>query len=571
VGYSTYEKELLAIVLAVQHWKCYLLGVRFIILTDQESIKYFAEQKLTTILQQRWSAKLLGFEFEIRYRRGKENLAADALSRRFAEGEISTITITQPKWHNDVLASYIGDDEMQTLIKKLEVDPNSVSHYHLIGPLVRYKDRIAVGNSKEHKLKLIEMVHASADGGHSGNLGTYRKLKNYFFWKGLKSDVQAWVSECDCCQRNKHENVSPPGLLQPLPIPEQAWRHVTMDFITGLPKSEGKDVIMVVVDRFTKYSHFVALNHPYTAKVVAKEFMNSICKLHGIPESIISDRDPIFLSAFWKELFELLGTDLKLTTAYHPQTDGQSERVNACLETFLRCMTGQKPNCWNSWLSLAEWWFNVHHHSRLGMTPFKALYGYDPPLLGYHKEQPCKVAAVEEYLGERRLMDSIIKETLEAASARTKVMADKRRSERVFEVGDYVYLKLQPYRQTSVAVRHNFKLSARYYGPYEVIQRIGEVAYKLKLPETTRIHPVFHVSQLKKKIGHAKVAVQELPYADQHGQLRVKPAKILDRRMVKRQNKAVAQVLIQWFNAAPDDATWEDYDFVKDQFPSFCL
>ena len=180
--------------------------------------------------------------------------------------------------------------------------------------------------------------------------------------------VEDFVKQCFVCQQAKHTNHSPPGLLQPLPIPEGVWMDISMDFIEGLPKSNGYSVIMVVVDRLTKFAHFVAVKHPYTASTIAQLFMDNIVKLHGLPNSIVSDRDIIFVSAFWKELFKLYIVNLQLSTAYHPQSDGQTERVNQCLELYLRYAVQDSPKTWHSWLSLAQLWYNsTYHSSRLSI------------------------------------------------------------------------------------------------------------------------------------------------------------------------------------------------------------
>lgn len=206
----------------------------------------------------------------------------------------------------------------------------------------------------------MQDIHGSSLGGHAGITATYQRLKRHFFWPQMKEAVHKFVQECANCQLNKGEHVAAPGLLQPLPIPQEAWNSVGMDFITRLPKSKGQEVILVVVDRLTKYSHFIGLAHPFTTVTVAQAFMDHIYKLHGLPLTIISDRDPVFTSRFLQELMRKLEVQLNMGTAYHPQTDGQTEKVNQCLEQYLRSMVYDKQSKWAQYLSLAEWWYNTN-------------------------------------------------------------------------------------------------------------------------------------------------------------------------------------------------------------------
>jgi hypothetical protein len=193
------------------------------------------------------------------------------------------------------------------------------------------------------------------------------------------------------------------GLLQPLPIPEGVWRDLSMDFIEGLPKSEGYSVIMVIVDRLTKYAHFIQVKHPCTTTCIAQLFMDIVVKLHGLPLSIVTDRDTIFVSHFWKELFKLYKVNLQLNTAYHPQTDGQTERVNQCVEMYLICVVQDAPKTWKSWLALAELWYNTSLHTSLGCSPFKALYGYDPNIGAVPTIPPSTSPTVAEVTENREL------------------------------------------------------------------------------------------------------------------------------------------------------------------------
>lgn len=232
-----------------------------------------------------------------------------------------------------------------------------------------------VGQVPSLRQELFSHFHDSAIGGHSGVQVTRKRLSSLIYWKGLTTDVKKWIRECVVCQRCKGETVTSPGLLQPLPVPNRAWLVISMDFIEGLPSSNKKNFILVVVDHLTKYGHFLPLSHPYTAKDVANEYMVHIYKLHGMPESIISDRDKIFVNHFWQELFRQSGTRLLLSTAYYPQTDDQTEVLNWCLKNYLRCMSGETPTQWSYWLPLTEWWYNSSFHSSIQLSPYEALYG----------------------------------------------------------------------------------------------------------------------------------------------------------------------------------------------------
>ena len=274
--------------------------------------------------------------------------------------------------------------------------------------------------------------------------------EDHFFWTGMKKDILTFVAECDVCQRHKGETINTPGTLQPLPIPTSIWTEVSMDFITGLPKSGNKSVIMVVVDRLSKYAHFCALSHPFTPTLVAQSFMDQIFKLHGMPTSIVSDCDPIFTSNFWQELFRIQGTQLKISTSYHPQTDGQTEAVNKCLETYLRCFTSEKQHLWVQWLPLAEWWSNTNYHATTKMTPYEAVYGQLPPSPTSYLKGCSKVQAVDQLLQHSATMLAHLRENLHQAQNRMKQQVDQHRSERQFQEGDQVFLRLQPYKQTSL-------------------------------------------------------------------------------------------------------------------------
>jgi hypothetical protein len=227
-------------------------------------------------------------------------------------------------------------------------------------------------------------AHSSPVGGHFGYLKTINRVSSSFIWPGLRTAVKAFIRNCMVCQRCKYDTLKPAGLLQPLAIPDRIWSDISMDFIDGLPSSQGHDTIMVVVDRLSKYAHFVPLKHPYTALSVAKAFVANIVRLHGMPLSIVSDRDRVFLSNFWRSLFQLHDTALCYSSSYHPQSDGQTEVINRILEQYLRCYTYDNPKKWLEWLPWAEYSYNTSVHSSTKMSPFEAVYGVSPPsMLSY--------------------------------------------------------------------------------------------------------------------------------------------------------------------------------------------
>jgi hypothetical protein len=228
---------------------------------------------------------------------------------------------------------------------------------------------------------------------------TYRRLKQYFAWKGMKTAVHNYVQSCIVCQQAKLDRSKSPGLLQPLLILDESWQIISMDFIDGLPQSGSANCVLV--DKFTKFAHFLPLRHPYIATSVAKVFLDQVYKLHGLPQSIVSNRDPIFTSNFWKELFSLAKVQLRLSTAYHPQSDGQTERVNQYLETFLRCFVSACPKSWLSYLSLAEYWYNTFYHTAIGMSPFEVLYGRSSRSFGLSVPNVPMAQGLEEWLQER--------------------------------------------------------------------------------------------------------------------------------------------------------------------------
>jgi hypothetical protein len=252
-------------------------------------------------------------------------------------------------------------------------------------------------------------------GGHLGIQATYKRLQKIFYWQGMKLSVESYVKQCSICQQAKHELCKYLGLLQSLHVPSQSWTDISMDFIEGLPTFSGYIMILVVVDRFTKYNHFLPIKHPFTTAYIAQVFMDNIVKLHGVPTTSVCDRDKVFTSNFWTELFKLLKIELKFSSACHPQTNDQTERVNQCLEILLRWCIQTSPKVWSKWLSLVELWYNTTYHSSLQCSPFKVLYGTNPSPSLVPTLRSTDHHDVFEVLKERQLFAEMLKEQLTGA------------------------------------------------------------------------------------------------------------------------------------------------------------
>ena len=313
----------------------------------------------------------MSYDFEIMYKKGSENRVADALSR-VSSHEIASLAVSavSSTLNQQILSSYEDDQGIQKIIQDLQRDPASHSSFIWEKGQLRRKGKLVVGRNFELLSQILQIFHSSGLGGHSGIHATYQRITSILYWKGLWKMVREFLRNCTVCQQYKTENIASPGLLQPLPVPKSIFSDISMDFVEGLPKSSGKDVIMVVVDRLTKYSHFIALVHPFAVSTVAAAYLDHVFKLHGNPSTIVSDRGPVFTSRFWQDLFKLQGMAIHLSSSYHPQTDGQTEVVNKCLEGYLRCVAGQYPHTWCKLLSLAEYWYNTNYHSSLELTPF---------------------------------------------------------------------------------------------------------------------------------------------------------------------------------------------------------
>ena len=347
---------------------------------------------------------------------------------------------------------------------------------------------------------ILAELHASPLSGHVGTAKTTELVKRRFYWPKMDKEIKSYVQSCVKCQSNKASNRHSQGLLQALPVPQEPWEQVTMDLITQLPVTKKKnDAIVVFVDKLTKMTHLVPTKTTVSAPHLAEMFYKEIIRLHGIPKSIVSDRDPRFTSNFWKCLWKLLGTKLAMSTAYHPQTDGQTERMNRTLEDMLRAYVNYEQDDWDHYLTAAEIAINNSQQASTRFSPYYLNYGRHPtlPLLldksKMRTDQVYNPKAGETYQKMHERIE-IARKNLEQARQRQTFYANQKRTEVEYEVGQKVYLSTA----NLSTKQRSPKLTPRFIGPFKIIQRVGKVAYELELPNNIKIHPIVHVSGLRK-------------------------------------------------------------------------
>ena len=439
------------------------------------------------------------------------------------------------------------------------------------GGVLYFGDRLCVPDQEELRRQILDEAHRTPYAMHPGSTKMYQDLKNRFWWPGMKRDIARYVSICLTCQRVKAEHQRPGGVLQPIQIPEWKWEDISMDFIVGLPRTtNGFDAIWVIVDRLTKSAHFLAIKISYSMEKLAQLYLQEIVRLHGVPRTIISDRDSRFTSHFWKCVQSAMGTQLKFSTAFHPQTDGQTERVNQVLEDMLRACALDFKGSWCKYLSLAEFAYNNSYQATIGMAPYEALYGRRcrSPICWYESGEQKELELQTDLVADTTAAIQQIRQRIETAQSRQKSYADTRRRPLEFSVGDSVFLRVAPMKGV-MRFGKKGKLSPRYVGPYLISRRVGKVAYELELPqEMSAVHNVFHVSMLKKHTPDATQVIEP-----QSVQIREdlsydsRPIQIIDRAVKKLRNKEVPLVKVIWHSHTAEEATWETEASMRQKYP----
>lgn len=578
--YPVHEQELLAIIHALQCWRPYLHGAKFTIRTDHKSLEFIKTQPFLSARQSRWKDVIANFDFDIEYVEGDKNVVADGLSRRPDHQRTSTATVSPstPSAVNAVMTvSAATIEPLITQIRRCNSgDPYYASairrvnqhdsDFRLEGDLLLYKQRLYVPADAALRTRILRECHDTPLSGHAGTDKTIEQVKRRFYWPGMDADTAAYVSSCDACQRNKPSQQKQLGTMKPLPIPSRPWQCVSLDLITDLPLTRrGHDAIVVFVCKLTKMVHYVATRTSVTSPELASIFLNNIVRLHGIPDAIVSDRDPRFTAHFWRGFWSSLQTTLMMSTAFHPQTDGQTERANRTLEEMLRAFVRFDQTDWDDHLTAAELAVNNSKHASTGYTPFYLNYGQEVSMpidhelnasLSHTRNNPTAIERL------RTLREAIKTATtsLERAQQRQAQYVDAHRRDVTFTVGDQVLLSTEHLKLIGPAHMRTAKFAYRYIGPFTIKRKVNDNAYELELPSAMHIHPVINISRLKmyqdprERFPHREVEDMRPPaIVSESGNEEYEVERIL----AKRGTGQRCEYLVKWKGYPIWEATWE--------------
>jgi hypothetical protein len=608
-NYITHDQELLAIVKSLEHWRHYLEGTPFEILTDHANLKWFMETTSLNHRQVRSYLALTKYDFVITHRPGATN-PADGPSRRpdyMAEAQKPSQRYNQAfvkpmqellKKGGLVGAAYVAAvttraagrsaelDEFADALREYEVEERRHSHAdkHMEDEddtdssdeeseddsereVAQSGAKGAEGHpagtialsTPEEKARALEECHYSPMAGHFGARKTQEKLQRRYYWRGLPKDVKDYCNDCLRCRRSSAAKHKPFGLLAPLPPPAKAWDEVTFDFITELPPSKFAgvtyDAIMVVVCRLTKMAHYIPARGDWDGSDLAQAWIREVIRLHGVPSIIISDRGPLMNAKHWKTFNHYLNARRVLTSAYHPQTDGQTERQNQTLEQYLRVYCTLEQDDWALWISIAEFAYNDSIHATTGTTPFRANLGLDPRSAKW-PTQPLKE-------GESPLARGVAAKVIElqqqcknkitAANAYQKEYADKKRLPVPFAKGDMVLVSTKHIRSK----RPKKKLDWKYLGPGKIVDQVGPTTFKVVLPNLKNVHPVFHASLLEPYTPRGAVSHPEEPIAEnlcETGDDVYEVDTIVDNRQT---SDGTWEYLVKWKGYSEEENSWE--------------
>lgn len=414
------------------------------ILTDHRSLKELMSQNVQTPEQHMYLTKLMGYDFPIQYRSSLLNRIADALSRvpEVDKGMVFWLSVPDFTIMDDLKRELAANQEFLNLRKELQEKPSQHLDFVYSYGLILQSGQIWLPNDLNFIPLLLHEFHSIPTGGHMGITKTLAQIQANFTWRSICEDVFHFVGRCPDCQATKYETQKSAGLLAPLSLPHRPLEDLPLDFIVGLPPYRGHTMILVVVDHFSKGIHSGLLPAQFSAYQVASVFLDIVAKHHGMPKSLVSDRDPLFICKFWQELFKISGTKLRFSSAYHPQFDGQTEVMNRIINQYLRAFVHNKPATWGKFLPWVEWSYNTSRNTSTGNSPFEVTFGKEPLTVLQYIQGSLLVDAVDTLLTSRETLFASLRKKLLKAQECMKHFADKHRREVCFEVGDSVMVKL---------------------------------------------------------------------------------------------------------------------------------
>jgi hypothetical protein len=612
LNYATGEKELLGLIHALKEWRCYVEGSPVRLITDHHPLTYLKTQAVLSRRQTRWMQFLERYDYTIEYQRGSENVVADPLSRH--PDFISVAVVTRSRAARDTLAPDAGvpvssvPPEVTPVVAPEQAADDAPAPESVVRQSGRkrrrevsledalregyamddhfrdqaytydfeqddeglwwYNMRLVVPDVAELRKRIMSEHHDSPLAGHRGIAKTVDLVQRHFWWESLRSDVTAFVHTCDVCQRSKASRQAPAGLLRPLPVPGERWASVTMDMVVKLPQTKGgHDSILVFVDRLSKYVHFVPTTEKLGAKGFARLFVQNVVANHGMPREVISDRGSTWHNKFWKHVCRMVGMRHFMSTAYHPQTDGQSERAIQVLKDVLRMYVGPHQNDWDVWLPLAQFAVNNSWQESIQNTPFYLNYGMHPrtPLT---VRMPVHAPDAATFVDHIQACVKKASEAMERAQQRMARYANRSRRHVRYAVGDLVLLCSNHLKFKAKGAR---KLFHKYVGPFSIEAVYGEGgnSVRLALPQEggwERINPVFNVAQLRPYRARPGGTPDFCPPAldVKQGQPIYEVEAIVGHRVLpKKEPPIISHYLVRWKGWPPEHDTYEPIEAVS--------